>query len=149
MTDAADDGAVFDPSRRFTFLEDGGQAPTAENDESFWRELMSGAPSSPEVARIANGAGWLFGVYSIEADTTHWERHPAGDELLVALTASMALVLEMEDGERTVELTPGLACLVPRGVWHRQIVRTAGTYLGATYGKGSEHRPLAADEGSA
>jgi len=43
--------------------------------------------------------------------------------------------------EEMVELEPGRCCLVPRGTWHRQVVRTPGRYLGATFGKGTQHRP--------
>ena len=64
----------------------------------------------------------------------------SGDELLVMLTGGMGLVLEEDGQEVVVELPAGRAFIVPRGTWHRQVVRSSGNYLGATYGKGTQHR---------
>ena len=46
------------------------------------------------------------------------------------------------DGERVLELRPGAACVVPRATWHRQRVREAGSLLGVTFGRGTQHRPV-------
>ena len=67
--------------------------------------------------------------------------HPAGDELLTMLAGAMDVVFERSDGEVTVSLRSGQTCIVPRGMWHRQVVRETGQYLGITYGKGTQHRP--------
>jgi mannose-6-phosphate isomerase-like protein (cupin superfamily) len=125
----------------FAFLQDGGAAPLIVKDASFWRDLMSKNPTSPGATLVAKGSGWLVGVYSITQDAQAWELHPSGDELLAMLTGEMDVVLELADGEATITLQAGQACLVPRGTWHRQVVRRPGEYLGATYGKGTQHRP--------
>jgi len=132
----------FSLASTFAFLQDGGNAPLVARSAEFWRDLSSGNPQSPGAALVARGDGWLVSVYTVGQDTPTWEMHPAGDELLVSLTARMDLVLDFPDGARTIALDPGQACLVPRGVWHRQVVRSPGTYLGATYGKGTSHRPV-------
>jgi len=122
-------------------LQDGGAAPLIVTDASFWRDLMSEKPTSPGAALVAAGSGWLVGVYSIAEDAGAWEMHPSGDELLVMLTGEMGVVLQGAEGEVTVTLAAGHACLVPRGTWHRQVVGRPGEYLGATYGKETQHRP--------
>ena len=50
--------------------------------------------------------------------------------------------MEVGPGERRVALASGQACLVPRGVWHRVVVREPGRLLFVTYGEGTQHRPL-------
>lgn len=136
--------ASFDLTNTYVFLEDGGQAPTIEVDEKFWRELMSGNASSAGARLVAGGLGWLTAIYRLERDTTSWEMHPAGDELLVCLSGAIDIVLEVDGGDRVVELTQGKSCIVPRGVWHKQVVRAAGEELAVTYGRRTQHRPLSA-----
>lgn len=131
---------AFDLSRTYAFLEDGGAAPPV-GAERFWKEVMSGKAVSEDVLRVANGSGWLVARYKIAADTPNWERHPAGDELLVMLTCEMTVVLDQGGKETAVDLAAGQAFVVPRGTWHRQVMRKVGEYLGATFGKGTEHRP--------
>ncbi len=124
----------------YVFLKDGGSAPPVPSG-GFWQEMMSGQPKSPGVALVAGGSGWLVAKYSIDRDGQAWEMHPAGDELLTMLAGTMDVVFERADGEVTVSLRSGQTCIVPRGMWHRQVVREAGEYLGITYGKGTQHRP--------
>ena len=132
----------FDLTNTYVFLQDGGRAPTFDVTESFWRDLMSGNPTSDEAALVAHGAGWLTGIYSFERDTATWEMHPGGDELLVLLSGKIEVVFEADGGNRVVELSQGVSCLVPRGTWHKQIVRVPGRELAITYGQGTQHRPL-------
>ena len=132
----------FELTKTYAFLEDGGSAPTFDVTEVFWRELMSGAPKSPNAALVANGAGWLTAVYHLERDTPNWERHPAGDELLFVLVGAIDIVLEIGEDDHVVELREGESCVVPRGTWHKQIVRAPGRELAITYGKGTQHRPV-------
>ncbi len=124
----------------YAFLKDGGSAPLVPSG-GFWQELMSGEPKSLGVALVAGGSGWLVAKYSIERDGQAWEMHSAGDELLTMLAGAMDVVFERAGGEVTVSLRSGQTCIVPRGMWHRQVVREAGEYLGITYGKGTQHRP--------
>jgi mannose-6-phosphate isomerase-like protein (cupin superfamily) len=134
--------ASFDLTKTYAFLEDGGAAPTIEATEAFWRELMSGNPVSADAALVANGGGWLTAVYRVDRDTLGWEMHPAGDELVVVLAGEIDFVFDAPGGERVVELKEGGSCVVPRGIWHRQIVRVPARELAVTYGRGTQHRPL-------
>ena len=132
----------FDPESTYAFLEDGGAASSFPGGDRFWRVLASGPRFPAAIGRVAEGAGWLFALYAIETDGRSWERHPNGGELLAMVTGAMDVVLDLPGGEATVALEAGRAVLVPRGVWHRQVVRSPGTYFGVTFGRGSEHRPL-------
>jgi mannose-6-phosphate isomerase-like protein (cupin superfamily) len=125
----------------YAFLQDGGKAPLIVTDADFWRDLTGGKPTSSGAALVAEGSGWLVAIYAITEDARAWEMHPSGDELLAMLAGGMDVVLEQGDIEVTITLEAGQSCLVPRGTWHRHVVRRPGEYLGATYGKGTQHRP--------
>ena len=86
--------------------------------------------------------GRLMGSTSQSADWNHWERHPAGDEILVLLSGEMEVVLDTAAGERRAKLAAGQTFIVPKGVWHRGIVTKAGELMFITPGAGTEHRPL-------
>ena len=88
--------------------------------------------------------GRLMGSTDQSADWDHWERHPAGDEILTLLSGEMELVLDTEAGERRATLRPGETFIVPMGVWHRGIVKAPGRLLFITPGAGTEHRPASA-----
>jgi len=68
--------------------------------------------------------------------------HPRGQELLVMISGTMDVVFEIDGREESHTLPAGQALIVPQGIWHRQRVRTAGSFLAATYGKGTQHRLL-------
>lgn len=70
-----------------------------------------------------------------------WERHPAGDELVVLLSGRVDVVQELDGLEVTTTLVPGTAMINPRGVWHRGVVHEPGTGLFITPGRGTEHKP--------
>ena len=76
------------------------------------------------------------------ADWNHWERHPAGDEILVLLSGEMEVVLDTASGEQRARLAPGQTFIVPKGVWHRGIVSRPGELMFITPGAGTEHRPV-------
>jgi mannose-6-phosphate isomerase-like protein (cupin superfamily) len=130
----------FDLTTTYAFLEDGGRAPIFEGNEPFWRDLMSGVPKSPGAQLVANGAGWLTAIYQFDRSTSGWEMHPLGDELLVLLSGAIDVVLDGKV-ETVVQLKGGDSVVVPRGTWHRQIVRNPGRELAITYGRGTQHRP--------
>jgi mannose-6-phosphate isomerase-like protein (cupin superfamily) len=77
----------------------------------------------------------------------HWERHPAGDEVLVLLSGELQIVLEHRGRTRRVTLKAGHSLIVPKGVWHRAVIRKPGNMLFITPGAGTEHRPLSAKAG--
>jgi mannose-6-phosphate isomerase-like protein (cupin superfamily) len=70
-----------------------------------------------------------------------WERHPAGEEVVVLVSGRMDLIQLFGDEERRVELRPGLAVVNPQNVWHTADVHEPGTALFITPGRGTENRP--------
>ncbi|WP_119462106.1 cupin domain-containing protein [Rhodospirillaceae bacterium SYSU D60014] len=124
---------AFDLSGTYVDLKDGGVTTPIELTADFWAELESGA------LRVG---GRLMGAFPLTGDMTHWEMHPAGDELLYLLSGAADILLEEMGGERRIALRAKEACIVPKGVWHRIIVRTPGELMFVTAGEGTQHRPL-------
>jgi mannose-6-phosphate isomerase-like protein (cupin superfamily) len=70
------------------------------------------------------------------------EMHPDGDELLFLVSGHASVLLEAPASQATVELRPGQAVVVPRGVWHRVLVHEPSQLVHITPGPGGQHRPL-------
>jgi mannose-6-phosphate isomerase-like protein (cupin superfamily) len=70
------------------------------------------------------------------------EMHPHGDELL--LSGALDVILDLPEGERTVPLTAGGTCLVPRGVWHRLSLHQPSDLVFVTPPDGTQMRPVPA-----
>jgi len=70
-----------------------------------------------------------------------WERHPAGEEVVVLLSGRVELLQRTDDGERRIELRPGQAVINPPGVWHTADVIEPGDALFITPGRGTENVP--------
>jgi mannose-6-phosphate isomerase-like protein (cupin superfamily) len=54
-----------------------------------------------------------------------WEMHPEQDELLYLLEGAIDVFLRAElegSDEETIHFRQGEACLIPKGMWHRQVV---------------------------
>lgn len=86
--------------------------------------------------------GVTVGVAALMTEPPHGgEMHPDGDELLYLVSGRLAVELEDRDPPRRVELTPGQAIVVPRGVWHRVRLAEPSQVLYITPGPGGEHRP--------
>jgi len=73
---------------------------------------------------------------------THWERHPAGEEVVYLLSGRVDVVQDHDGTEVTIPLRAGEAMINPKGVWHRGVVHEPGSALFITPGLGTEHRPL-------
>jgi mannose-6-phosphate isomerase-like protein (cupin superfamily) len=76
------------------------------------------------------------GYYSGDSE---WERHPAGDEIVMALEGRTTLVLLVSGEQRRIELDAGDLLVVPRGCWHRFEASVQLKILGVTP-QPSEHR---------
>jgi mannose-6-phosphate isomerase-like protein (cupin superfamily) len=88
--------------------------------------------------------GAKHGVEPADLHAEEWELHPRGDELLYLLAGAIDIVLDEPDGERIFSLQGGQACLVPRGVWHRLILRQPSDLLFVTPASGTQHRLVGA-----
>jgi mannose-6-phosphate isomerase-like protein (cupin superfamily) len=77
---------------------------------------------------------------SAESWTT-WERHPAGEEVVVLLSGRVDLIQRIDGAERRIPLRPGQAVINPPGVWHTADVHEPGDALFITPGRGTENEP--------
>ena len=125
--------ATFDFSDTYVHLDDGPAATTLKGGDDFWANLES---------RTELQAGRLVCAVRSTEDWSTWEMHPAGDEIIYLLSGAMDLHLQDAAGERVIELRPGAACVVPRGIWHRAIVHAPSDALYITRGAGTQHRPV-------
>jgi quercetin dioxygenase-like cupin family protein len=87
--------------------------------------------------------GFMVGVAAMTHTPPHGgERHPDGEELVYLLTGSVSVHLELQGSQVIHELHPGQAVIVPRGVWHRVVLKEPSRVFYITPGPGGEHRPL-------
>lgn len=68
-----------------------------------------------------------------------WERHPGGDELLHVLEGEIDLTVLTDSDPVHETVRAGSVCVVPRGLWHRTLARSAVTLLYMTPAKGNKH----------
>jgi quercetin dioxygenase-like cupin family protein len=85
--------------------------------------------------------GRMVCVFPQPQSWTTWERHPAGEEVVVLLSGRIDVIQEIDGVNRTVALRAGEAMINPRGVWHTADVHDPGEALFVTPGLGTEHRP--------
>lgn len=105
-------------------------------------KLIPNAPGPP--VRID---GFSIGAPVLTREPPHdGEMHPDGDEVLFLVSGHVAVRLEQDGGERTVDLRPGQGLVVPRGVWHKVLIREPSQIVHVTPGPGGEHRPLSEKE---
>jgi len=89
--------------------------------------------------------GVTIGAPRITGDAPHGgEMHPDGDELLYLIAGAVTVLLELDDGDRLVDLSKGDAIVVPKGVWHKITMRQPGQLLHITPGPNGDARPLGA-----
>jgi mannose-6-phosphate isomerase-like protein (cupin superfamily) len=125
----------FNTVETYLHLGPDGTAVPLEVNESFWQDLTSGA-----FAHL--GPGRLVSTYDFGEDWASWEQHPAGEEVVVLISGAIQFVLEVDDGERKVELDqPGQFLIVPRGAWHTANIARLAKVLFITPGEGTSHRP--------
>ena len=120
----------------YLHVQDGGKTEQIAVTEQFWSDVVNGA--RPELDQ-----GRLMSAFSFSANWPSWERHPAGEELVMLLSGSAVLLLEEANGERALLLdTVGSYVLVPQGVWHTAKTTQPTTLLFLTPGAGTERRPV-------
>lgn len=119
----------------YLHLQDDGKTEAIPVSDSFWEEVMRGA--LPQLDR-----GRLMSAFTFSEPWSTWERHPAGDELVMLLSGKATLILEQFGKERDVELSePGAFVLVPQNIWHTARTTVPTAMLFVTQGAGTEHRP--------
>ena len=124
---------AFSLAATYIHLRPDDSALTMEGGDTFWAGIED---------RHDLEQGRLMGVTAQTADWDHWERHPAGEEILTLLSGELEIVLTMKAGEERAVLKAGQTLIIPAGIWHRGIVRIPGELLFITAGAGTEHRPV-------
>lgn len=83
----------------------------------------------------------LISAHDFAEDWSTWEKHPAGDEIVVLLSGSATMVLHTDSGEQSVMLTDaGSYVVVPRNTWHTVRVSEPVRMLFITPGEGTENQ---------
>ena len=122
----------------YLHVRDGGHTDAIPVSESFWAEMAGGA--YPQLDH-----GRLMSAFTFSEPWSMWERHPAGEELVMLLAGEVTVVLEESGHERAVHLSdPGSYVLVPPNIWHTAMTTVPTTMLFLTPGAGTEHRPVGA-----
>lgn len=85
--------------------------------------------------------GRLVTMGELSATWDTWERHPAGEEVVLVLSGRADLIQRTDGGERRIALAAGQAAVNPPGVWHTADVHEPGEALFITPGPGTEHEP--------
>lgn len=127
---------AFDLASCFAHLGPGGSSRLLPHF-SWTEECLAGYE---EDTREEGSDGRLVSLLPHTSDWETWERHPAGDELVVALSGRIIVIHDRTEGEHRVELSAGRALVNPRGVWHTADVLEPGEALYITPGLGTEHR---------
>jgi uncharacterized cupin superfamily protein len=128
----------FDLSRTFIHLGLGVRATPIPN--FAWTPAFLGAY---EETHASDGdEGRLVCITAQDATWDTWERHPAGEEVVLLISGRVDIVQDLPGGEHVVELHPGEAMVNPTNVWHTARVHEPGQALFITPGRGTEHRPL-------
>ena len=123
---------AFDLISTYAQLRDDGSALVTDGGDAFWSTLAG----RPELH-----GGRLLGATAQTKDWSHWEMHPAGDEILILMSGAFGLQIERADGTiETIEMRAGSTCVVPRGLWHRGLAREPGQLVFITPGAGTQHR---------
>lgn len=83
----------------------------------------------------------LVSEHAFSENWSTWERHPAGDEVVVLLSGSAQVILRLPEGDERVVLTEsGSFAVVPAGVWHTVEITQPTRMLFITPGEGTENR---------
>ena len=91
----------------------------------------TGEDADAAVRNVAKIGNLTLGVMSYTGQTP-WERHPDGDELLLALDGEVEVTALTDDGPVTRKLRAGEAFVCPQGLWHRQFAEKSVSMLYGT-----------------
>lgn len=129
--------APFDLASTFVHLGTGSRA-TPIPDFEWTQEFLA---AYGERFAADGSEGRLVCITPQAATWDMWERHPAGEEVVVQLSGRSTIIQEVDGTEHSVDLGPGRAMVNPTNVWHTADVHEPGTALFITPGLGTEHRP--------
>ncbi len=110
--------ASFDLTMTFVHLACGGEAEPVRVTRSFM-----GSRAAEKYERLVGAFKFRS---SADLHSALQELHPAADEVLFLASGALDVVVDEPGGERTIALEAGQAAIVPRGVWHRLVMRGPG-----------------------
>jgi quercetin dioxygenase-like cupin family protein len=84
--------------------------------------------------------GRLLMIETTPGDWPAWERHPAGDEIVIVLEGKATFLQEIAGEVRRTPVGPGSAIINPAGVWHTADVAQPLKAIYITPCPGTEHR---------
>ena len=83
----------------------------------------------------------LIASHEFSNDWPTWERHPAGDEIVMLLSGKVTLVMRTASGDESAVLEkPGSYVVIPRNTWHTAHVSQSARMLFMTPGEDTENR---------
>jgi PhnB protein len=91
----------------------------------------TGEDADAAVRNVAKIGNLTLGVMSYTGQTP-WERHPDGDELLLALDGEVEVTTLTDEGPVTRKLRAGETFVCPQGLWHRQFAEKSVSMLYGT-----------------
>lgn len=91
----------------------------------------TGDDANAAVRNVAKIGNLTLGVMSYTGQTP-WERHPEGDELLLAIDGEVEVTTLTDDGPVTRKLRAGEAFVCRQGLWHRQFAQKSVSMLYGT-----------------
>ena len=97
--------SLGDEIASLTFLRDRSPTTPAEQTAGTFRRLSS-----------YRDGGVFVGHW---AGSSEWERHPAGDEIVLVVDGATTIFFLTDGGEEQAQLGPGELVVVPQGTWHR------------------------------
>jgi len=112
----------FDLATTFVHLRDGGGAEPITLTRSFW----SGGAAADAYDRVLGAFNFAT---SADLHASMQEMHPQADEVLILASGALDVIVYWDGGERKIALEAGQAAIVPRGVWHRLVMRRPGRLL--------------------
>ena len=110
--------AIADAVANLSFLSDRTPSTTAEQAEGAFRRLVDYREGAIFVGH------W--------AGSSEWERHPAGDEIVMVLDGRTTIFFMTDEGELAASLGASELVVVPQATWHRFETPISVTVLSVT-----------------
>lgn len=112
----------FDLTQTFARLTDVGDIEAVPLTTTFWRGKGAAASGDRFVGIVDFSS-------SRDLHSSSQEVHPDGDELIVLLAGALDVMIDDGSNESAIALDNGHAAVVPRGAWHRLVIREPGRLL--------------------
>jgi quercetin dioxygenase-like cupin family protein len=128
---------AFDLEKTYLFIDGVGGLASQAVGPAFWAEISENPNAGGTMISASEGAG----------DWDRWEMHPEGAEVLVILEGEPCIWLQHAGGRlEAISARAGATIIVPKGAWHRAECDHHYKILYITYGPGTTHRPVTADD---